>query len=46
VEHVGQHLVVGVRMDRRHQAVHDADLLVQHLGAAARGSWWCTRRSR
>ncbi len=29
---VRQHLVVGVGVDGGHQAVHDADLVVQHLG--------------
>ena len=32
VEHIGQHLVVGVRVHRRHQSVDDADVVVQHLG--------------
>src|SRR6187455_1365966 len=31
VEDVGQHLVVGVRVDRGHEAVDDADRVVQRL---------------
>ena len=29
---VGQYLVIRVGVDRCHQAMHDADLLVQRLG--------------
>ena len=32
MRHVQRHLVVGVRVHRRHQRAADAEVLVQHLG--------------
>ena len=46
VRQVEELLVVGVGVDRVHEAVHDAEILMDHLGDMAPGSSWCRRRSR
>ena len=46
VQRVERRLVAGVGVDRRHEALLDADRLVHDIGDRRRGSWSCTRRWR
>ncbi len=46
VRRVEDDLIVGVAVDRGHDAGLDAEGVVEHLDDRARGSWWCSSRWR
>ena len=46
VREIEHDLIVGVAVNRGHDAGDDAEGVVEHLGQRAPGSWWCRTRWR